>query len=117
MTRTLPLDSYDTLNHGDTLVVPAWHHRPDCARHFQFRHSVVPDTGRRHRGGFYRYPQTHGAHRAAEFLSELIRAGEIPSERGIAKLARLPDAWDDVPRSDSNDRSWKRHRRQQYHAL
>lgn len=28
----------------------------------------------------------------------------------------LPNAWDDIPRGDWSHRSWKRHRRNQYHV-
>lgn len=34
--------------------------------------------------------------------------------RAKRNARNLPDAWDDVPRDDFDDRCWKRHRRHQY---
>lgn len=40
-------------------------------------------------------------------------------EFGRAKrnARRLVDSWDDIPRQDAGDRSWKRHRRTQYRPV
>jgi hypothetical protein len=42
------------------------------------------------------------------------RANQDWPVRGRRLPNRLPEAWDDVPRRDADDRSWKRHRRTQY---
>jgi hypothetical protein len=106
------IDSYDEIAHGDTLVRPHYFLHPAEARHYQFRCAPVPGIGRPPLGHSFRHPRTRAAHRAAQTFRLMIREGEIPEDRGISKLARLPTAWDDIQRPYIN-RSWKSYRRAQ----
>jgi len=65
-----------------------------------------PGTKRWYRYGCYllRHPKTTQERRSYD--KEYGRKRRSPS--------RLPHTWDDIPRRDRDDRSWKRHRKTQY---
>ena len=82
-----------------------------CAKNgYIFRQTPVPHVhGWRGGGGFLRYPKT----------TQEKRWADAWKDQGVKARARrnrrnLPDAWDDICRSDCSHRSWKRHRRYQW---
>jgi hypothetical protein len=58
--------------------------------------------------GYRRYQQ----HEVS--LAELKR--EFPELTSSLSRSKIPDPWEDFPRKDAYDRSWKRHRKEQYRA-
>lgn len=59
---------------------------------------------RNYSGGFYRHPKT----------TQERRLYDEEYGRSRRSTSRLIDAWDDTPRSDWRERSWKKHRRHQW---
>lgn len=76
------------------------------------RGAPVPGTGRRARYGrcYLRYPSTQRDRRLGHAV---VEDGE-PLPRGARRPHAIPNAWDDLPRRDRKDRSWKRHRATQW---
>lgn len=80
-----------------------------------FRTLPVPHT-RCYRGGGYsfsRRPKTLQERAQAEAHDEELREYGI-RVRPRRNKANLPNSWDDVGRTDWDDRSWKRHRKTQW---
>lgn len=72
----------------------------------QFRRAPVPRTGRKPEWRwhhFYKYPRTSQERRQAAACPDFVR----PRRRGNY----LPHSFDDVPRGDLKDRSWKRNKK------
>lgn len=90
-----------------------WHGR----KHFklEYRCDPIPYTGKKTPYRFYR-----------RFLSFTERKWncahqELEHEFGINNLVRkkrsyknIPDPWDDIPRTDFKEKSWKRYRKHQW---
>ena len=86
---------------------------------FRYRYDSVPGIHRRrgHIGDHYRYPHTK-----AELSSGYIADGdeEFLTAAQINKLEfvrGLPVAWDEIPRFNGRNHSWKRFRDTQYHPI
>lgn len=76
---------------------------------FIYRQTPVPYTRKRrgHRGSFYRRPKTTQEKRWGYVDREFVRGKRRPRA--------LPDAWEDIPRSDIRiKKSWKKYRDKQY---
>jgi hypothetical protein len=57
----------------------------------------------------------HTTQERREWFDYIDALAEYPEwVRKRRSMKELPSAWDDIPRSDSRDRSWKRHRKTQY---
>lgn len=66
-------------------------------------------------GTWLRHPKTTQERRQWHECEELLREyGSSIHIRRCRSFAWLPEAWDDIPRQDVDDRSWKRHRDHQY---
>lgn len=80
-------------------------------RRFQFWNGEgpVPWTGRSRWGRYYRRPRTAQARR----MSLVADPSDIPP-RAKRNKANLRTSWDDLKRSTSGHRNWKRFRRHQY---
>jgi hypothetical protein len=98
------------------ILVPAsrWMHR--CTHLVEYRHDPIPGT-RCHRGARYgktilRRPRTTQERRA--YFHDEISEYDIRI-RGRRTPRQLPNAWDDMCRSDIfNHKSWKNHRNTQW---
>jgi hypothetical protein len=84
-----------------------------CKKHF--RGIPIPYTGRRGYSSCYRHIYTTQEHRENDFL----RYDEDAQEYNIKPRARrtmknLPNAWDDIARSDWDAKNWKHRRKTQW---
>jgi len=82
-----------------------------CAKNgYIFRQTPAPKVRcRRGGGGWLRYPKTTQEKRWSDaWADEGIRV------RPRRNKANLPDAWDDITRSDVGAKSWKRYRKHQW---
>ena len=78
---------------------------------YSYRKSPVPFTGkgRWFFGNYYRtFPKPEPEDK------ESIKEATDSCEHIKIKKHNIPDTWDDIPRTDVRDRSWKRHRPHQY---
>jgi hypothetical protein len=73
---------------------------------FEYRKDPVPFTSHSRKFISLRKIQTIQERRWNEAHKDLVKI------RGNRK--KLPDDWEDIPRSDINHRSWKKHRKTQY---
>lgn len=64
--------------------------------------------------GWLRHPRTTQERRANGKRDILDIDGYKIRLRGKRNLTNLPEAWDDIGRSDWRHHSWKRHRKTQY---
>lgn len=79
-----------------------------------FRKGPVPYTRCRRGGyGYFRYPGTIQEIKRNRFdlQDEYVKEYKIKIRR---RRSNIPTAWDDITRSEYNNRSWKRHRKHQW---
>lgn len=67
-----------------------------------FRRDPIPGTGQC-RSNYYKRPKSHQERRSSLAHPKLVR----PHRRA----KKLPNAWDDIPRSNAIDRCWKRNQK------
>jgi hypothetical protein len=95
-------------------AMPGWSNQRFLRSYYKLRlHAAriglpIPGTGRHHGryGNYLRSPHCHAALRAH---------AAMPADGTVLRLTgritRPPTNYDDIPRSDANNRNWKRHRR------
>lgn len=83
-----------------------WSRLDRSKNYLGFRNGPVPFIGKRGYGKYYRHPKTKQAIVESVYDKKYIR-----KKRG---RRQLPTSWDDVCRSDYNNRSWKKFRKTQY---
>jgi hypothetical protein len=67
---------------------------------------AVPGTSVRGHGHFFRRPRSASVKRSLLAAFDTLRGVKVP-----------PDSWDDISKSTYGHRTWKRHRRNQYHEV
>lgn len=67
---------------------------------------AVAGTGRVSRGRYLRNPKCGAVRRGLLAIAGTLRGEKYP-----------PSAWDDIPRSNARDRTWKRHRAKQWREI
>jgi hypothetical protein len=83
-----------------------WSRLARSKNYLGFRNGPVPFVGKGGYGKYYRHPKTRQAIIESVYDKKYIR-----KKRG---RGRLPTSWDDVCRSDYNNRCWKKFRKTQY---
>lgn len=78
-------------------------------KEYEFRRGPVPCTGHRKWGRWYRYVHTTNERRQNQNIDfEELQGFHVKTRKN------LPNSWDDIVRTDHNDRSWKTSRKTQW---
>jgi hypothetical protein len=94
------------------VFVHRWDRRQRRQVPVEYRCDPIPHTGRRRRFRYMRHPRTTNERRA--YFHDEISEYQI-RVRGRRTSKNLPEAWDDMLRSDTyNHKNWKHHRRHQW---